>query len=386
VRLKVSDAAAGATWSVERDRRVADLNAGVVWSRVEASAADHRTTKTGADRDVEEIMDATPSTERTLAEDRHLRVVLKERGEVERRADRPSEIRARKVGAEVGGLSGDPAPRINGAWCADTNTNKSCDCGCVFDACRISCLLQRADACGNDGGWTAAHGSCACSAADTRAVSTHDRCANLRPAEIEGEEEADSQAQVAMDQSLVEALQAALAAMQQDPQQFFEPVKRLALHIAEQLVLGELRLDGSAIDRLVQRCVDDLAANEASMVLVELHPDDLHALHDLRKRAGLVEKNLPQLVVNEDLPPGSVRASANDALVEDLVTHRLAAIARVLNMDAERVRAQSAFHPERMAAERSASTAAQDVPVRMGSTAPARATDSEVIDVENSDV
>ena len=205
-------------------------------------------------------------------------------------------------------------------------------------------------------------------------------------AEIEGEQEADSQAQVAIDQSLVEALQAALAAMQQDPQQFFEPVKRLALHIAEQLVLGELRLDGSAIDRLVQRCVDDLAANEASMVLVELNPDDLHALHDLRKRAGLVEKNLPQLVVNEDLPPGSVRASANDALVEDVVTHRLAAIARVLNMDAERVRAQSAFHPERMAAERSASTAVQDVPVRMGGAAPARATDTEVIDVEDSDV
>lgn len=205
-------------------------------------------------------------------------------------------------------------------------------------------------------------------------------------AEIEGEQEADSQAQVAIDQSLVEALQAALAAMQQDPQQFFEPVKRLALHIAEQLVLGELRLDGSAIDRLVQRCVDDLAANEASMVLVELHPDDLHALHDLRKRAGLVEKNLPQLVVNEGLPPGSVRASANDALVEDLITNRLAAIARVLTMDEERVRTHSAFHPERMAAERSASTAVQDVPVRMGGAVPARATDTEVIDVEDSDV
>ncbi len=204
--------------------------------------------------------------------------------------------------------------------------------------------------------------------------------------ELENEQQADTDAQATIDQSVVDALQAALAAMQQDPQQFFEPVKRLALHIAEQLVLGELRLDGSAIDRLVQRCVDDLAANEASMVLVELHPDDLHALHDLRKRAGLVEKNLPQLVVNEGLPPGSVRASANDALVEDLITNRLAAIARVLTMDEERVRTHSAFHPERMAAERSASTAVQDVPVRMGGAAPARATDTEVIGVEDSDV
>jgi len=205
-------------------------------------------------------------------------------------------------------------------------------------------------------------------------------------AEIESEKVADSQAQTGIDQALVEALQAALAAMQQDPQQFFAPVKRLALHIAEQLVLGELRLDGSAIERLVQRCVDDLAANDASMVQLELHPGDLHALHDLRKRAGLVEKNLPQLLANEDLPPGSVRASANDALVEDLITNRLAAIARVLNMDTERVRTHSAFHPERLEAERLASTAVQDVPVRMGSAAPARSSPADVLDVEDSDV
>jgi hypothetical protein len=172
--------------------------------------------------------------------------------------------------------------------------------------------------------------------------------------------------------------------MQQDPQQFFEPVKRLALHIAEQLVLGELRLDGAVIDRLVQRCVDDLAANELSAVVLELHPDDLHALHDLRKRAGLIEKTLPQLMANDALPPGSVRASANDAVVEDLITHRLSAIARTLRMDEDRLRTQSAFSPERLAAERLGSTAVQDVPARMRP--PGAEVHADVLDVEASDV
>ena len=172
--------------------------------------------------------------------------------------------------------------------------------------------------------------------------------------------------------------------MRQDPQQFLEPVKRLALHIAEQLVLGELRLDGAVIDRLAQRCVDDLAANEMSAVVLELHPDDLHALHDLRKRAGLAEKNLPQLMANDALPPGSVRASANDAVVEDLITHRLSTIARTLLMDEDRLRAQSAFNPERLAAERLGSTAVQDVPARMRPTGPE--VHADVLDVEDSDV
>ena len=203
-------------------------------------------------------------------------------------------------------------------------------------------------------------------------------------AELQSEMQASAQAQAQMDQTLVHALEAAAQTMRQDPQQFVEPVKRLALHIAEQLVLGELRLDGAVIERLAQRCVDDLAANEMSAVVLELHPDDLHALHDLRKRAGLAEKNLPQLMANDALPPGSVRASANDAVVEDLITHRLATIARTLLMDEDRLRTQSAFNPERLAAERLSSTAVQDVPARMRPPGPQAHAD--VLDLEDSDV
>ncbi len=203
-------------------------------------------------------------------------------------------------------------------------------------------------------------------------------------ADVQAKQQISSQAQAVVDQALVDALEAAAQTMRQDPQEFLEPVKRLAVHIAEQLVLGELRLDGTVIDRLVQRCVDDLAANELSAVVLELHPDDLHALHDLRKRAGLVEKHLPQLMANEALPPGSVRASANDAVVEDLITHRLAAIARTLLIDEDRLRTQSAFSPERLAAERMGSMAVQDVPARMSQSAPE--VHADALDVEIGDV
>jgi len=97
-----------------------------------------------------------------------------------------------------------------------------------------------------------------------------------------------------------------------------------------------------------------------------------------------VEKNLPQLMANDALPPGSVRASANDAVVEDLITHRLSAIARTLLMDEDRLRTQSAFSPERLAADRLGNMAVQDVPARM-SHAPSDV-HADVLDLEDSDV
>ena len=112
------------------------------------------------------------------------------------------------------------------------------------------------------------------------------------------------------DHALVNALADALALLQQSPQSFFEPLKRLALHLAEQLVLAELALDGGAIERLVQRCVDELAQHDESLVLVELNPADLAMLQELRERSGLAEGSALRLQPNDKLLPGSVRASA----------------------------------------------------------------------------
>jgi flagellar biosynthesis/type III secretory pathway protein FliH len=172
------------------------------------------------------------------------------------------------------------------------------------------------------------------------------------------------------DHALVNALADALALLQQSPQTFFEPLKRLALHLAEQLVLAELTLDGGAIERLVQRCVDELAEHDESLVVVELHSSDLAMLQELRARSGLTEGSALRLQANDKLLPGSVRASANDALVEDLIGERLAALARGLAVNEPRWRAKTAFSAERMASDRIPGTGVEDARPRMAGVAP----------------
>jgi len=189
-------------------------------------------------------------------------------------------------------------------------------------------------------------------------------------AQLQSQATSDAQAALGQDHALVEKLQAALADLQQSPQSFFEPLKRLSLHLAEQLVLAELQLDGSAIERLVQRCVDDLGQHDESMVTVHLHPSDVERLHSMRERTGLNEGSSLRLQADETLLPGSVRASAHDAIVEDLIAERLSTLARGLQIDAPRWSAQTAFSAERIATDRLPSSRVEDAQPRMAAAAP----------------
>ncbi len=194
--------------------------------------------------------------------------------------------------------------------------------------------------------------------------------------ELQAEMEQKLNAALGDDHALVNALGKAIAELQQSPHTFFEPLKRLALHLAEQLVLAELLLDGSAIERLVQRCVDELAEHDESLIVVELHPGDLALLQELRARSGLHDGAALRLQANDKLLPGSVRASANDAVVEDLIGDRLSALARGLAVDDTRWRAKTAFTPERIVSDRIATTAVEDARPRMASGAPTMASDT----------
>jgi flagellar biosynthesis/type III secretory pathway protein FliH len=170
-------------------------------------------------------------------------------------------------------------------------------------------------------------------------------------AALQAEMQNTLKSRLATDQSLLQSMQTALAVLQQSPAIYFEPLKRLALHLAEQLVLAELRVDGQAIDRLVQSCIDVLSQQNESTILVELHPSDLAAWQDLRQRSGQNTGAGLHLEANHALPLGSVRASANDTLVEVLITERLAGLASALGLDAQRWRANSAFSPSRVVGE-----------------------------------
>jgi flagellar biosynthesis/type III secretory pathway protein FliH len=170
------------------------------------------------------------------------------------------------------------------------------------------------------------------------------------------------------DQTLVESVQSALVALKLSPQPFYEPLKRLALHLAEQLVLGELALDGKAIERLVQRCIDDLDSHSESLVLVELNPGDMALFSSIQERAGSSLGPELRLQADASLMPGSVRASANDAIVEDLIENRLAGLARSLTIDEPQWRAKTAFESERLSEARaSTQKSVEDASPRMAS-------------------
>ncbi len=114
-----------------------------------------------------------------------------------------------------------------------------------------------------------------------------------------------------------------LKELTEDSQSFFEPLKRLSVHIAEQLVLGELSASSAVVQRLIQRCIDELDMRDNPVVQVELNPLD-KAL--LESAAGA---NLARLKVSaaQNMQVGSVRVSVNDTKIEDLIQNRLDNIA-----------------------------------------------------------
>ena len=128
-----------------------------------------------------------------------------------------------------------------------------------------------------------------------------------------------------------------LGALIEDPKQFFEPLKRLAVHIAEQLVVGELKASSKAIERLVQRCLDELDHPVHGAVVLELNPEDKARLQE---QGGDFIKGM-RLEAMPDMQVGSVRVFANDTVVEDLVEHRLEGLARAMLVDEEAWRDKS---------------------------------------------
>ena len=139
----------------------------------------------------------------------------------------------------------------------------------------------------------------------------------------------------------VEQVQSLIA----QPDKLYEHVKRLSLHLAEQLVLGELNMSPASIERLIQRCLDELDLHGNHVVTVELNPQDKARLQE---RAGELTHALSLQAVHT-LQPGSVRVVVNDTMVEDLVGNRLDALARSLLAQPEVWREQSPFFRQPLA-------------------------------------
>ena len=121
-----------------------------------------------------------------------------------------------------------------------------------------------------------------------------------------------------------------LRSLNQDPQRFFEPLKRLSLHVAEQLVRGELQISGHVIDTLIKQCLEQFD-HPAEKAIVSLNPADMQRLQAME----------PSVTQGLDLEPdpllntGSVRVRVNDTVVQDLIEHRLEPLVRRLLIQPE---------------------------------------------------
>jgi flagellar biosynthesis/type III secretory pathway protein FliH len=141
-------------------------------------------------------------------------------------------------------------------------------------------------------------------------------------------------------QELLTQIHQGVEQLQDNPSLRHEPLKRLALHLAEQLVLAELSLSAQAIEGLVQRCVQAIDMPASTELLIELHPSDLEMLLPSLDEAAQTHWRLQ---ADPDLRPGSVRVSADDSVVSDLVEHRLAHLAHELLDQPQRFEQHSVF-------------------------------------------
>jgi flagellar biosynthesis/type III secretory pathway protein FliH len=178
---------------------------------------------------------------------------------------------------------------------------------------------------------------------------------------------AELEAERSKERELIRHLGIELRSISQDPQRFFEPLKRLSLHLAEQLVRAELKISGQAIHALVQSCIQQLD-HPAAPVQVSLNPEDLQRL----KAMGPAASADLQLEADPLLRPGSVRVRVQDSVVQDLIEHRLEPLARRLLPETE--------------AWMQTSSLVQDRAESLPESTPKRDWDRQVIDVQDTDI
>ena len=159
---------------------------------------------------------------------------------------------------------------------------------------------------------------------------------------------------------LLQYIEKGVMVLQENPQDWNEPLKRLALHLAEQLTLTELSMSPTSIQNLIDRCIETLDVQSVASVVVEMNPSDMTLLQNHKAVPG-EKSNTWRMVADPHLLPGSVRVRADDAVVSDLIEHRLETLAQGLLQNTKPWQAQSAFQPERLSTRRGKTHTIEDV-------------------------
>jgi flagellar biosynthesis/type III secretory pathway protein FliH len=130
---------------------------------------------------------------------------------------------------------------------------------------------------------------------------------------------AESEAHYQKSKDALDQLVASLRVAQSDMSEFYQPLKKLALHLAEQLVRGELSLSSSAIERIAKAALDDVESQGEGPILIYLHPADRDQFgEELYDEFSTIE-----LRSDRTLSQGSVKISIDDTAIEDLIEQRM---------------------------------------------------------------
>ena len=116
---------------------------------------------------------------------------------------------------------------------------------------------------------------------------------------------------------------------------FFEPLTRLAVHLAEELVRGELTISNTTIERLVKSAIDSIELSGEGPIVASLNVADLEMLDQaFKERYAHVE-----FVKDHHLAAGSVRVTMDATSIEDFIEDRLQELAdQVLGFGHDRIR------------------------------------------------
>jgi flagellar assembly protein FliH len=147
--------------------------------------------------------------------------------------------------------------------------------------------------------------------------------------------EAAMRDEVEVERAALQAMAEALRTAGTDLRGLYRPFEQLSLHLAEQLVRGELDRSGLPIARLVNAALDTVDSYGGAGVVLTLHPAD--AAQFRQWVASPQGGPVPELQVREDatLTRGSLRLAVGETVVEDLLEGRLAALARTLEAPGE---------------------------------------------------
>ncbi len=196
------------------------------------------------------------------------------------------------------------------------------------------------------------------------------------------QEEAESlEGLAAKANQILTSIEEGVLALQEDPASYNEPLKRLALHLAEQLTLAELSLSSNSIQNLIDRCIETLDVQTAASVVVELNPTDLALLQNHKAVPG-EPTHTWRMVADTHLLPGSIRVRADDAVVSDLIEHRLETLAHALLEEPKPWQAQTAFQPERLSARRGKAQTVEDALPREATPSPVNLSSLDLPDLE----